>query len=442
MTDRESSLLRLLMKPVIAFHTVYVDVTGSHDAALFLSQSYYHSVKDDGPVWFTKTYKDWLRETKLKRYEVDKARKQLATLGLLEEETREVAPGVVRIFYRVNEDQLHKLVLQTVSQGGVENLHPPVSSQQGGVENSQGGVLKTDNLARVPYSDLEKNTEREYKHLAEGNEKVSVSPAPSGGGVSDTRINFKPPATAKPSRDLQAPATILQPPLPGTELPPSPKSRKKAPPFAGLMEIGNGAAPPSPVSAFSASRAVVSKRLWSKFYGGEHEGFETLFLTKIWEPIPVEARYGFEKSKKMCDNMKSEDFTALLEGIKPWHEYWQQICADGKAQYVKSLPNFLSEKLWREKPRPLAKPQTPTPTGPDKSRPYRPPVRQITPEQAQAEIEWAEEQQRLLEEELERDAEFNREMREQQAKSPKRYPNSAGLALLSQLYPPDDPEPL
>lgn len=73
----------------VAFHRPFVTLTGSVNAALFLSQCFYWSRRcathEDGERWFYKTQADWEDETGLSRYEQESARKALRDKGILKE---------------------------------------------------------------------------------------------------------------------------------------------------------------------------------------------------------------------------------------------------------------------------------------------------------------------------------------------------------------------
>jgi hypothetical protein len=77
---------KLLLDRPIAFHRVFVTLTGSVTSALFLSQSLYWQNRCDG--WFWKTQEQWEDETGLSRREQESARNRLKDLGLIHEERR------------------------------------------------------------------------------------------------------------------------------------------------------------------------------------------------------------------------------------------------------------------------------------------------------------------------------------------------------------------
>lgn len=80
-------LLEILGQAPIVFHRIFVDITGSVTAALWLSYALYaleeRRAGDD--AWFSKSQDEWQRDTGLTRREQETARKRLRALELLEE---------------------------------------------------------------------------------------------------------------------------------------------------------------------------------------------------------------------------------------------------------------------------------------------------------------------------------------------------------------------
>lgn len=81
-------VLSLLDRP-IAYHRVFVTLTGSVTAAVLLSQAVYWSRRTgENGGWFWKTAADWTEETGLTRREQETARAILRELGIWQEEKR------------------------------------------------------------------------------------------------------------------------------------------------------------------------------------------------------------------------------------------------------------------------------------------------------------------------------------------------------------------
>lgn len=99
-------LLELFGQTPIVFHRLYIDVTGSVTAALWLAYAVYHIAEqhseEDG--WFFKSQQEWLLDTGLSRREQESARTRLRTLGLLEERRHPNLP----LQYRVVVTELHE----------------------------------------------------------------------------------------------------------------------------------------------------------------------------------------------------------------------------------------------------------------------------------------------------------------------------------------------
>lgn len=92
----------------IAFHRCLVDVCGSINAALMLSQMFYWSKRTTkSDFWFYKSRKEWEEETGLTRHEQDRARKALKDQGLILEK-RSGMPATVhfKIDFKVCVDRL------------------------------------------------------------------------------------------------------------------------------------------------------------------------------------------------------------------------------------------------------------------------------------------------------------------------------------------------
>ena len=94
-------LLELFGQAPIVFNRIYVDLTGSVTAALWLAFAVYHVCERESAPgnWFSKSQQDWQRETGLSRCQQESARKQLRTLGVLEEQRHPNTPLTYRIVF-------------------------------------------------------------------------------------------------------------------------------------------------------------------------------------------------------------------------------------------------------------------------------------------------------------------------------------------------------
>lgn len=96
---------RYLLDRPIAFHRIFVALTGSITAALMLSQGVYWSLRtNDEEGWFWKTQEEWIEETGLTRKEQENARKKLRDLKFWQEELRGVP---AKLHYRIDSDLLN-----------------------------------------------------------------------------------------------------------------------------------------------------------------------------------------------------------------------------------------------------------------------------------------------------------------------------------------------
>ncbi|HUL00945.1 MAG TPA: hypothetical protein VLX29_08830 [Nitrospirota bacterium] len=92
----------------IAFHPVFVDVTGSITAGLLLSQAVYWTKRVSQGDWFYKTMKQWKEETRLSRHEQENARKILRQFSFWHEERRGVP---AKMYFRVDIPALYNELL-------------------------------------------------------------------------------------------------------------------------------------------------------------------------------------------------------------------------------------------------------------------------------------------------------------------------------------------
>lgn len=99
----------------IAYHRVFVTLTGSVKAAVLLSQAMYwqkRAKQSDG--WWYKTAEEWEEETGLTRHELDKARKDCA--NFLETDLRD-APA--RLYWHVDETVLSSALFDETSKSSL-----------------------------------------------------------------------------------------------------------------------------------------------------------------------------------------------------------------------------------------------------------------------------------------------------------------------------------
>lgn len=154
---RKGNKVRLayLLKRPIAFHAVFVDITGSINAALMLSQAIYwqeRAQREDG-FWY-KTQSEWAEETRMSRKEQEGARKKLRTTRLFEEKKMGVP---AKIYYRVNLDRLEDTLIKLM-----ETTDCPKGANKD-VPNGQAGMPQTDKLDRPKGANLSAQKGQTFK---------------------------------------------------------------------------------------------------------------------------------------------------------------------------------------------------------------------------------------------------------------------------------------
>ena len=113
-------LLEILGQAPIVFHRIFVDITGSVTAALWLSYALY-ALEESPPIqagWFSKSQDDWQRDSGLTRREQETARKRLRELDLLEERRGMNLP----LAFRVDCQRL-----QTLIEAHAHRVHDPAA---------------------------------------------------------------------------------------------------------------------------------------------------------------------------------------------------------------------------------------------------------------------------------------------------------------------------
>jgi hypothetical protein len=92
-------LLELFGQSPIIFNRIYIDITGSVPAALWLAYAIYHVCeRQTAPSnWFSKSQERWTLETGLSRREQENARHRLRILGVLEEQRSPNEPLAYRL---------------------------------------------------------------------------------------------------------------------------------------------------------------------------------------------------------------------------------------------------------------------------------------------------------------------------------------------------------
>ena len=155
--------LGLILDRPIAFHRVFVSLTGSITAAVMLSQALYWHTRSKGEWW--KTQEEWFEECGLSRSELESARKKLISIGVLSHE-RKGLPA--RSFYRVHVEKLAEL-LPACRKPAIKDDNETGSNQDSGkhagqfAENLQSGQQESCNHLKITENTTETTTENK-KH--------------------------------------------------------------------------------------------------------------------------------------------------------------------------------------------------------------------------------------------------------------------------------------
>ena len=157
--------LNLVLNQTIAFHKEFVDIGGSTNAGLMLSQAYYWSDRTKDPNgWFYKTKKEWEEETGLSRYEQENARKKLVNEGLLEE-TRRGIPA--KMYFKVDKEAILAAIKQL--QNTPDKEVTLTASQP--EETTDTEVILTAEQTFSPQSGMRESIKQECEKLASKNEE-------------------------------------------------------------------------------------------------------------------------------------------------------------------------------------------------------------------------------------------------------------------------------
>jgi hypothetical protein len=171
-SERFAKVLQDALDRPIAFHRIFVKLTGSVTAALLLSQAMYWSrranLNDKG--WFYKTRDQWEEETGLSRYEQESARKALRRLSFWKEDLRGVP---AQMHYRIDiaamSTELLLLAGSSDTKGKINGNVKLLESSQ--LDGGKPASKKADNQpACLP------ETSQPYKGLSETTTEITTTP--------------------------------------------------------------------------------------------------------------------------------------------------------------------------------------------------------------------------------------------------------------------------
>ena len=146
-----------------------VDITLDVNSALLLSQLIYWSDRtSDEDGWIYKSHKDWQREIGLNRYFVDKARKRLIELDLIEVKLRR-AHGSPTVHFRVKGDVLRGMLNSLLERNKAD-------FRKWNCQGLANGIVKVSQmeLSRLRKSLTEITTETTTETTAEGGDNSNI----------------------------------------------------------------------------------------------------------------------------------------------------------------------------------------------------------------------------------------------------------------------------
>lgn len=96
---------------ILTIPRLFIDIMGDIDGALLFSQLLYWHGKGNNPDgWIYKTMKEWEEETSLSEYRVNKARRKMEKMGILETTVKKAINGSPTVHYRLIEEAIPKLL--------------------------------------------------------------------------------------------------------------------------------------------------------------------------------------------------------------------------------------------------------------------------------------------------------------------------------------------
>jgi hypothetical protein len=165
----------------ITFNSIYIKLTGSVTAALFLSQAAFLSsthAADDG--WFKRTRDEWEDEIGLSRREQEIARKTLKQLGLLEESLHGIP---ATLSYRVSFEEIHNKLRELRN----EAVNPPVGTDVTNLLDNPPVGTDVTNLLGVSVQTNRGDSERSEKEEEDKGNSFSKTVRPPGKVVRPNR---------------------------------------------------------------------------------------------------------------------------------------------------------------------------------------------------------------------------------------------------------------
>jgi hypothetical protein len=165
----------------------FIQMTGDHVCALFLSQIIYWSERTSDPEgWFYKTHEEWAEELCLTAYQVRRATEKLATLGV-ESKVRKLKGQGPKLHYRLNDDVFTRAFLKylnnkessLLSDSKIKKLNNKETSLSEGEETS---LSNSEETQLTPYKDAEITSAKTTKDHSPSARNASPAPTTAAGG--------------------------------------------------------------------------------------------------------------------------------------------------------------------------------------------------------------------------------------------------------------------
>jgi|GEM_PF-1930989 len=132
---------------ILTIPRLFIDWTGDHITALFLSQVIYWSSRTDDPEgWFYKSAKEWEVELSISDYQLARATKKLAEAGL-ETKLRKIV-GAPTQHYRIDQEVFLKWISEKLGNGFPEKSKMDFEDPQKSISGIPGNPL-TETITEI-----------------------------------------------------------------------------------------------------------------------------------------------------------------------------------------------------------------------------------------------------------------------------------------------------
>lgn len=164
----------LLEDKIVLFKRIFATISGSINAGLFLSQSYFWCDKGKKQNYFYKTQKEWEDETGLTRYEQEGARKLLLSKGILYEK-KEGYPPVMH--YSLDFERIRELIkahVREMDTGSGIGTHDVLHTDHSSCAEDNHPYCDSDTYTPLYTQNTAKNTQEiTHKDVAQNQNPVT-----------------------------------------------------------------------------------------------------------------------------------------------------------------------------------------------------------------------------------------------------------------------------